>query len=80
MSMHISSWSDEDDTDNIDDEDDCDIIPMIEPTISIDSDEENKSRLSKYQQASENDSLSFHSYSFLPEIPMPVLNEFKQEI
>jgi hypothetical protein len=53
---------------------------MIEPTISIDSDEENKSRLSKYQQASENDSLSFHSYSFLPEIPMPVLNEFKQEI
>jgi len=48
---------------------------MIEPNhkqISMDSDEENKSRLLKYQQ----NSSSFHHYPFLP----PILNEFKPEI
>ncbi|UJR08249.1 hypothetical protein I4U23_012522 [Adineta vaga] len=64
-SIGVTSWSDEDDTDNNDDSDDCDVIPMneqkklsIHPGISMDSDEENKSRLLKYQQTSnENDSL-----------------------
>lgn len=44
--------------DNIDDSNDCDVIPIMEqnnnlsmhPVISKDSDEENKSRLLKYQQ------------------------------
>jgi len=71
-SIGVASWTDEDD---IDDSNDCDIIPMIEPNhkqISMDSDEENKSRLLKYQQ----NSSSFHHYPFLP----PILNEFKPEI
>ena len=52
----VTAWSG-DDTDNIDDSNDCDIVPMIEfnrPSICtgllMDSDEENKSRLLKYQQ------------------------------
>jgi hypothetical protein len=61
--------------------------------ISMDSDEENKLRLLKYQQisnlneslsmtmkTSKQDSTSFHHYSFLPTTSMPILNEFKREI
>jgi hypothetical protein len=97
-SIGVASWSDEDDTDNIDDSDDCDIISTIEHNhlsihtgLSIDSDEENKLRLLKYQQisnlnqplsmtmkTSKKDSSSFHHYSFLPDIT--ILNEFKREI
>ncbi|CAF5081931.1 unnamed protein product, partial [Rotaria magnacalcarata] len=66
-SIGVSSWSEEDDTDNIDDSNDCDVIPIMEHNnnnnnnnnnlsihtgISKDSDEENKSRLLKYQQMS----------------------------
>ncbi|CAF1048683.1 unnamed protein product [Rotaria sordida] len=58
-SIGISSWSEEDDTDNIDDSNDCDVIPInehknlsIHTGISMDSDEENKLRLLKYQQIS----------------------------
>ncbi|CAF4913422.1 unnamed protein product, partial [Rotaria sp. Silwood1] len=61
-SVGISSWSEEDDTDNIDDSNDCDVIPINEHNnknlsihtggISMDSDEENKLRLLKYQQIS----------------------------
>jgi hypothetical protein len=65
-SMGVTSWSDEDDTDNNEDSDDCDVMPMIEHKnlsvhtgISMDSDEENKSRLLKYQQISnENESMT----------------------
>lgn len=55
---------------------------MMEPIhtgISMDSDEENKSRLLKYQQIS-NINPSFHSHSFLPGTTIPSLNEFKREI
>ncbi|CAF0991371.1 unnamed protein product [Adineta ricciae] len=96
-SMGVTSWSDEDDTDNNDDSDDCDVIPMneqknsgIHPTISMDSDEENKSRLLKYQQTSnENDSimnrsdlmttrkeLSYPASFFQPTYPYPYFDSF----
>lgn len=58
-SVSVRSWSDEDDTDNIDDSNDCDVMPIeaqnnlsIHTGMSMDSDEENKSRLLKYQQMS----------------------------
>ena len=95
--MGVTSWSDEDDTDNNDDSDDCDVIPMneqkssgIHPSISMDSDEENKSRLLKYQQTSnENDSimnrsdfmaprkeLSYPASFFQPTYPYPYFDSF----
>jgi hypothetical protein len=79
-SVGIASWSEEDDTN--DDSNDCDMIPnlSIPPGISMDSDEENKSRLLKYQQTSKKDSSSFQHYSFLSTTSMPILNEFKREI
>ncbi|CAF2964911.1 unnamed protein product [Rotaria sp. Silwood2] len=59
-SVDVSSWSEEEDTDNIDDSNDCDVIPInehnnnlsIHTGISMDSDEENKLRLLQYQQIS----------------------------
>ena len=57
MPVDAVVWSGEDDTDNIDDSDDCDSVSMIEcsrPSIHtgllMDFNEENKSRLLKYQQ------------------------------
>lgn len=96
-SMGVTSWSDEDDTDNNDDSDDCDVMPMneqknsgVHPGISMDSDEENKSRLLKYQQTSnENDSimsrsdlmtprkeLSYPTPFFQPTYPYPYFDSF----
>jgi hypothetical protein len=47
--------------------------------ISIDSDEENKSRLLKYHEISKKDP-SFHHYPYFDAFIPPTSNEFKQEI
>jgi hypothetical protein len=81
-SNDVDSWSEEDDTDNIDDSNDCDIIPIVHQEnnlsvhtggLAIDSDEENKLKLLK------NDS-TFHHYPYFDSFIPATANEFKREI